>query len=100
MRFRDICLWNEHVFIVNFITGAISQMNSGYIPMGTGHAVRLTASAPIPIRQPKEPGYMEMGPSSQPLPQIKEGGSKVHWSPLQIMNSHTFIMFIDIPFML
>lgn len=56
-------------------------MNSGYIPMGTGHAVRLTASAPIPIRQPKEPGYMEMGPSSQPLPQIKEGGSKVHWLP-------------------
>lgn len=82
MRLRDICLWNEHFFFnVNFITGAISQMNSGYIPMGTGHAVRLTASAPIPIRQPKEPGYMEMGPSSQPLPQIKEGGSKVHWSP-------------------
>eukprot|EP00105_Crassostrea_gigas_P026857 XP_011447957.1 PREDICTED: insulin receptor substrate 1-B isoform X3 [Crassostrea gigas] len=62
--------------------GAISQMNSGYIPMGTGHAVRLTASAPIPIRQPKEPGYMEMGPSSQPLPQIKEGGSGEAYLPM------------------
>ena len=51
-------------------------MNSGYIPMGAGHVGRLATSAPIPIRQPKEPGYMEMGPSSQPLPQIKEGGSK------------------------
>lgn len=77
-------------FNVKFITGAMSQMNSGYIPMGAGHAVKLTASAPIPIRQPKEPGYMEMGPSSQPLPQIKEGGSKLHWLYSQLMNSILF----------
>ncbi|XP_062580764.1 insulin receptor substrate 2-A-like [Saccostrea cucullata] len=61
---------------------ASAQMNSGYIPMGAGHAGRIAASAPIPIRQPKEPGYMEMGPSSQPLPQIKEGGSGEAYLPM------------------
>ncbi|KAJ8321793.1 hypothetical protein KUTeg_000264 [Tegillarca granosa] len=41
-----------------------------------GPGVAHTPSNPISIRPVKEPGYMDMAPSSQPLPTVKEGGSK------------------------
>ncbi|XP_055995968.1 mucin-2-like isoform X2 [Ostrea edulis] len=73
----DMSLSSPHVD-----KAALTQTNSGYISMGAGHTGRIAVSAPIPIRQNKEPGYMEMGPSSQPLPQIKEGGSGEAYLPM------------------
>ncbi|XP_045180845.2 insulin receptor substrate 1-B-like isoform X2 [Mercenaria mercenaria] len=51
----------------------------GYVMMD-GAWVRTTA--PIPIRVNKEPGYMDMGPSSQPLPTVKESGSGEAYLPM------------------
>ena len=36
---------------------------------------RNRTTAPIPIR-PKDPSYMDMGSGCQPLPTVKESGSK------------------------
>ncbi|XP_060564287.1 uncharacterized protein LOC132723566 isoform X2 [Ruditapes philippinarum] len=70
--------------------------SSGYIDMNPGHRTPtdpgpgyvmmdgawVRTTAPIPIRVNKEPGYMDMGPSSQPLPTVKESGSGEAYLPM------------------
>ena len=53
----------------------------GYMIMDAG---RTRGTAPIPIRNTKEVGYMDMGPSSQTLPTVKEGGSKLDYQSLYV----------------
>jgi len=62
-----------HIYFVNPIIVAPAELGAGYMLMDGGKTPRMTA--PIPIR-PKEPGYMDMMMAGQPLPTVKESGSK------------------------
>ncbi|XP_071143039.1 insulin receptor substrate 1-B-like [Mytilus edulis] len=72
----------------------------GYIDMTVGSSSstsskdgspKLSRTAPIPIRSTKQSAYMDMGPSSQPLAPVKEGGSGEGNFPLTQQHNH----FVD-----
>lgn len=52
------------------------QMSPRMIFFSSDGSPKLSRTAPIPIRSTKQSAYMDMGPSSQPLAPVKEGGSK------------------------
>lgn len=69
----------------------------GYIDMTVGSSSstsskdgspKLSRTAPIPIRSTKQSAYMDMGPSSQPLAPVKEGGSGEGNFPLTQQHNH------------
>ncbi|XP_060066872.1 uncharacterized protein LOC132547134 [Ylistrum balloti] len=59
-------------------------MDNSYMMMGHHGNRQSSMSVPIPQRGPKEPGYMDMNmtPTSQPLPTVKEGGSGESYLPM------------------
>ena len=82
----------ENTILSNFVLFSViiatPVSSGGYLMMGPVSG-RSPGSNPIPIRAGKEPGmYMEMGPSSQPLPTVKESGSK--WTVLYLLKSLFF----------
>ncbi|KAL4218313.1 Isoleucine--tRNA ligase [Mactra antiquata] len=84
-------------------TTPVLHNNNGYIDMnpgqrtptdpGPGYVIMdgawVRPSAPIAIRSNKEPGYMDMGPASQPLPTVKESGSGEAYLPMSPSNMST-----------
>ncbi|XP_052763258.1 uncharacterized protein LOC128205563 [Mya arenaria] len=56
-----------------------TDLGPGYMIMEGNKTPRMTA--PIPIR-PKEPGYMDMIPTGQPLATVKESGSGEAYLPM------------------
>lgn len=67
------------------------NIEPGYIDMTVGSSSstsskdgspKLSRTAPIPIRSTKQPGYLEMTPTSQPLAPVKEGGSGEGYLPM------------------